>query len=287
MAQQGIEMILMRRLASQLTMPIVLVDARGDLVFFNDAAAAVLGRRFADTGAIVRGEWSTVFRPANADGGLVKREEMPLYVATEQRRTSYLTSWLRGLDGVTRCVEGIAFPLIGQGERMLGAVGLFWEPAAPPATGTPQAGRPVDLASPGGDRPVVLLLVRQLASYLRTAIFLMGPDGTLLYFNEPSELLLGRRFEETEPMNAEQWSTLLPAEDDTGAPIAIEERPIVVALRHQRPSHCAFTIRGFDGVRHSIEGLGFPLVDCARRQLGAVGIFWEHVGERAGKRVEA
>jgi PAS domain-containing protein len=275
MAQQGIEMILMRRLASQLTMPIVLVDPRGDLVYFNDAAAAVLGRRFEDTGAIVRGEWSTVFRPANADGSLIKREEMPLYVATEQRRPSFLTSWLRGLDGVVRCVEGIAFPLIGQGDRMLGAVGIFWEPGAPPESGTPHVGPPVDLASPGGDRPVVLLLMRQLASYLRTAIFLMGPDGTLLYFNEPSEMLLGLRFEEAEPMNAEQWSTLLQAEDDGGAPIEIEQRPIVVALRQQRPSHRAFSIRGFDGVRHEIEGLGFPLVDCARRQLGAVGIFWK------------
>jgi len=275
MAQHGIEMILMRRLASQLTMPILLVDPRGDLVFFNGAAAAVLGRRFEDTGTIVRGEWSSVFRPANADGSLVKREEMPLYVATEQRRPSYLASWVRGLDGVARCIEGIAFPLIGQGDRMLGAVGIFWEPDAPPAIGTPHAGPSVDLASPGGDRPVELLLMRQLASYLRTALFLMGPDETLLYFNEPSEALLGRRFEEVGPLNAEQWSALLHAEDDAGAPIEIEQRPIVVALRRQRPSYKRFAIRGFDGTRHRVEGLGFPLVDCARRQLGAVGIFWK------------
>jgi PAS domain-containing protein len=256
-------------------MPILLVDPRGDLVFFNGAAAGVLGRRFEDTGPIVRGEWSTVFRPANVDGSLVKREAMPLFVATEQRRPSHLTSWVRGLDGVARCVEGIAFPLIGQGDRMVGAVGIFWDPQAPPAPGTPHVGRAVDLASPGGDRPVELLLMRQLASYLRTAIFLMGPDGTLLYFNESSEALLGRRFDEAESMNAEQWSTLLQAEDNAGAPIAIDDRPIVVALRRQQPSHRAFSIRGFDGVRHEIEGLGFPLVDCARRQLGAVGIFWK------------
>jgi PAS domain-containing protein len=110
-------------------------------------------------------------------------------------------------------------------------------------------GRAVDLASPGGDRPVELLLMRQLASYLRTSIFLMGPDGTLLYFNESSEALLGRRFDETEPMNAEQWSTLLQSEDERGAPIEIDARPIVVALRRQQPSHRTFSIRGFDGVR--------------------------------------
>jgi PAS domain-containing protein len=150
---------------------------------------------------------------------------------------------VRRLDGVARCVEGIAFPLIGQGDRMLGAVGIFWDPQAPPAPGTPHVGRAVDLASPGGDRPVELLLMRQLASYLRTSIFLMGPDGTLLYFNESSEALLGRRFDETEPMNAEQWSTLLQSEDERGAPIEIDARPIVVALRRQQPSHRTFSIR--------------------------------------------
>jgi len=283
MAQHGIEMILMRRLASQLTMPIVLVDPRGDLVFFNAAAAAVLGRRFEDTEPILRGEWSALFRPANSDGSLIKREELPLYVATEHREPSHRSGWVRGLDGVARSFEGLAFPLIGQGERMLGAVGIFWDPSAPPQPGAPRASRPLDLASPGGDRPVELLLMRQLASYLATAIFLMGPDGTLLYFNETAETLLGRRFDETEPMNAEQWSALLPATGATGAPIGVEERPIVIALRRQQPAYRRFSIHGFDGVCHPIEGLGFPLVDSAHRQLGAVGIFWERSGvERSG-----
>ena len=159
-------------------MPIMLVDPRGDLVFFNAAAAAVLGRRFEDTGAIVRGEWSTLFRPANPDGSSIKREELPLFVATEQRRPSHRGGWVRGLDGVARDLEGIAFPLIGQGERMLGAVGHVLDPERAAARRACRGlGTPIDLASPGGDRPVELLLMRQLASYLTTAIFLMGPDG--------------------------------------------------------------------------------------------------------------
>jgi hypothetical protein len=89
MAQHGIETILMRRLASRLTMPIVLVDPRGDLVYYNEAAGAVLGRGFPDAGSIARGEWSSLFRPANPDGSAVKREEMPLFLATERRRPSH------------------------------------------------------------------------------------------------------------------------------------------------------------------------------------------------------
>jgi PAS domain-containing protein len=275
MAQHGIETILMRRLAAQLTMPIMLVDPHGDLVFFNDAAAAVLGRRFEEGTTIVRGEWSALFGPSNADGTPIKREELPLFVATERREPSHRRGLVRGLDGVVRDLEGIAFPLIGQGERMLGAVGVFWEPRNPPRPGVPRSGGPVDLASPGGDRPVELLLMRQLASYLTTPILHVGPEGSLLFYNEAAERLLGRRFEEAEEMTAEEWSTLLEPAGEDGDPIGVEERPMIIALRRQQPAHRRFSIRGFDLVRHEIEGLAFPLVGQAGRHLGVVGIFWE------------
>src|SRR5258705_7071499 len=246
MTQQGIEMILMRRLASLLTMPILLVDPNGDLVFFNWAAAPILGRRFENTGPIVRGEWSALFSPAHRDGSAMKREEQPLFVATERREPCHRRGWVRGLDGIARDMEGIAFPLIGQGERMLGAVGMFWDPAAPPLPGIPRPGRPLDLASPGGDRPVELLLMRQLASYLKTAFFLVGPDESMLFFNEPAERLVGRRFDEAEPSDMEEWSARLGPADEHGLPIAREERPTVVAQRGQRALHPRHSIPCYD-----------------------------------------
>ncbi len=275
MTQQGIEMILMRRLAAQLAMPIVLVDSRGDLVYFNAGAASVFGRRFEDTGPIVRGEWSAHFHPSHADGSPMKREEQPLFVATERREPCHRRFWLQGLDGVAREIESIAFPLIGHGESMLGAVGVFWDLAAPPAAGVPRAGA-LDLASPGGDRPVELLLMRQLASYLTTVILLIGPDGSVLFFNEPAGRLVGLRFEEADPMGAEEWSDLLKPTDEAGNPIDVEERPMTIALHRQQPAHRRFSISGIDQAVHEIEGLAIPLVGSEGRQLGAVGIFWEH-----------
>lgn len=127
MAQHEIEIILARQLASYLRMPILVVDPDGDLVFFNEAAEAILGRRFEETGGIQRGEWSTLFTPANDDGSPVPREEQPLFIATEHRRPAYRRSWIRGLDGVMRQIEGIAVPLLGMGDRFLGAAGIFWE----------------------------------------------------------------------------------------------------------------------------------------------------------------
>lgn len=127
MAQQEIEIILTRQLASYLSVPILIIDPHGDLVFFNESAEAILGRRFDETGMIRRGEWSKLFRPTNDDGTPVDREEQPLFIATERQRPAYRRSWIRGLDGVNRQIEGVAFPLRGLGRRFLGAVGVFWE----------------------------------------------------------------------------------------------------------------------------------------------------------------
>src|SRR5262245_66500663 len=102
MTQHGIETILMRRLAARLTIPVVLVDPHGHLVYFNPAAARVLGRPFEATGPIARGEWSQLFRPAHRDGSVMKRDDMPLFVATEHRRPSHQRAWVRGLDGGER-----------------------------------------------------------------------------------------------------------------------------------------------------------------------------------------
>lgn len=276
MAQHGIETILMRRLASRLTMPVVLVDPRGDLVYFNEPAARLLGRRFDDATPILRDEWSAVFRPGQRDGSAMEREALPLFIATERREPSHQRGYVRGLDGAERDVEGIAFPLIGQAEHMLGAVGVFWNPLDPPPPVKPRSRRALDLASPGDDRPVELLLARQLASYLKTAIFLSGADGRLIFYNEPAERLLGVRFEEAEEVGVEAWSAQLAPTDLDGAPIPTAERPMIIALRRGLPAHRRYAIRGFDGVAHQIEGLAVPLVCCDGWQLGALGIFWEH-----------
>jgi PAS domain-containing protein len=131
MPQQEIEVILMRQLASYLAMPILVVDTKGDLVFFNEAAEAIVGRRFDETGTIRRGEFRTTFKPADENGSLIKREDTPLYIATEEHRPNQFRFWIQGMDGVARKIEGIAFPLEGQSGRKLGAVMICWETGKP------------------------------------------------------------------------------------------------------------------------------------------------------------
>ena len=68
MAQQPIELILVRHLGSLLTTPVFVVDVHGDLVYFNEPAEDVLGIRFVDVRSMRYEDWTTAFRVSG--GGL-------------------------------------------------------------------------------------------------------------------------------------------------------------------------------------------------------------------------
>lgn len=127
MAQYDIEIILLRQLASCLAMPIFIVDPEGTLIYYNEPAEALLGLRFEETGAMVAEEWSSSFRPTDAQGVSIPTEQLPLVVTLANRRPSHSDFWIHGLDGVHRHLSVTAFPLDGQAGKLLGAVALFWE----------------------------------------------------------------------------------------------------------------------------------------------------------------
>ena len=122
---------------------------------------------------------------------------------------------------------------------------------------------------------IEMILARQLASYLSTPVFLVGPEGTLLFYNEPAEAVLGRRFAETGPLGVEEWSSAWQPTDGAGDPLLPEELPLVVALRERRPANGDIWIRGQDGVRRHIEVQAIPLLGIAGGFVGAVALFWE------------
>jgi PAS domain S-box-containing protein len=130
MNQQEIEVILARQLADYLALPIFLVDQEGGLLFYNEPAEKILGHRYEETGPMPALEWATVFQPVDEDGRSLPVEQLPLIIALQQGRPAHSGFWIRGLDGVLRQIEVIAFPLIGQGDRRLGAVAIFWEQPA-------------------------------------------------------------------------------------------------------------------------------------------------------------
>jgi PAS domain-containing protein len=130
-------------------------------------------------------------------------------------------------------------------------------------------------AHPAVDKEIEVILTRQLASYLATPIFIVDPTGTLLYYNEPAELVLGRRFEETGEMPIEEWSTIFVPVAEDGTPIAPPDLPLVIALNERRPAFRSFWIQGLDNVQRHIDLTAVPLIGMADRFLGALAMFWE------------
>lgn len=125
-----------------------------------------------------------------------------------------------------------------------------------------------------GQKPIEVILMRQLASYLPIPIFVVDAEGTLLYYNEPAEPLLGRRFDEAGEMSLEVWSTIFVPTDERGAPLAPDLVPLVVALRERRPVHRTIGITALNGVKNRIEVTAFPLESQEAQHLGAVAMFW-------------
>ncbi len=120
---------------------------------------------------------------------------------------------------------------------------------------------------------IELLLTRQLAGYLATPIFVVDREGSLLFYNEPAEALLGRRFDEAGPLPMAEWSTSFTQRADDGSPLRPEDLPLVIAVRERRPTHRTLWITADDGVARHLGVTAFPL-EGEGGHLGAVAIFW-------------
>lgn len=125
-------------------------------------------------------------------------------------------------------------------------------------------------------QPLELILTRQLASYLATPMFLVGPEGELLFYNEPAEALLGYRFDEALELPLGDWIAAFPLYSVTsGRPLTMDEFPLVAALRDRRPVQGSIAYQRPDGGRVTVVGTAIPLIGQGGRILGAVAIFWE------------
>jgi PAS domain-containing protein len=126
---------------------------------------------------------------------------------------------------------------------------------------------------------VEVILTRQLASYLSVPVVLVDTTGTVIFYNEPAERMLGVRFEETGPIDRKEADRLIELTDDPGAESWDAGRPLETALGERRPAHAHRSmLRRADRVRLQIEITAFPLIGQEGKLLGAVAMFWERPG---------
>ena len=122
--------------------------------------------------------------------------------------------------------------------------------------------------------PVELILSRQLAECLGTPAFLTDTMGNLLFYNEPAEDIIGRRFEDTGEMGRDEWGTVFKYKDDAGNSIPPEELPLVKTLMNRLPYHSTFWIENLQGRAERISATSYPIIGRAERFSGAIAIFW-------------
>ena len=79
--QPDLVLIVARSFATKLATPTLIIDAHGDLVFFNDAAADVLGSSYLDIGALDASRWQELFQPRTLDEEPLTAAETPAGVA--------------------------------------------------------------------------------------------------------------------------------------------------------------------------------------------------------------
>ena len=126
--QRPIEIILLRQWASHMAMPVWIAGTRGELLYYNEPAEALLGKRFDEAGAMRLRDLPKIFETTTPDGTPIAESDLPIGIALTQRRPAHLRVRITALDGATRLLDITAVPLVAQGGHYLGAMAMFWEP---------------------------------------------------------------------------------------------------------------------------------------------------------------
>ena len=125
MASQSVELILARNLVSSITLAAFLVDPDGKLVFFNDAAGELVGRRFEDVGRLRQEDWASEFGPFDEFGKVLPTEDLPLTTALREGLPAHDRFRMSVRDEELVEVDVSALPL-ATAEGFQGAIVVFW-----------------------------------------------------------------------------------------------------------------------------------------------------------------
>ena len=129
-------------------------------------------------------------------------------------------------------------------------------------------------------KPLELILARNLLTSLSTPAFLVDESGALIFYNEAAGAMLGISFEEQGRMPAEEWShAVVPSggrgpDPDRGAPDHQGSSPGPPRTRR-------VTVRSAKGEDYEIESTALPIV-AEGGQEGAMIFFWPRTNDTEG-----
>jgi PAS domain-containing protein len=136
--QKPLELILARNLLTNISIPGFLSDHRGVLVFYNEAAGALLGIPFEQAGHMDPREWGARFGPFDSAGARIPFEEVPLIIALREGRPVHAPLYIHSVDGEVHHIEVSAIPLTTN-EEITGVIGIFWRTEQPWSSARPES----------------------------------------------------------------------------------------------------------------------------------------------------
>jgi PAS domain-containing protein len=125
MAQKPLELILARNFLTSLSTPAFLVDQSGALIFYNEAAGAMLGISFEEQGHMSAEEWGKVVGPFDGDGNPIPVEELSTTKALRRGRPGHDHFTVRSAKGDSYEIESTALPIVAEGGQE-GAMIFIW-----------------------------------------------------------------------------------------------------------------------------------------------------------------
>ena len=128
-------------------------------------------------------------------------------------------------------------------------------------------------------KPLELILARNLLTSVSTPAFLVDGEGTMVFYNEAAAGLLGRSFEDAGQMTSEEWIAAFGPLADNDEPFDLDEISLTQAIQAGNPAHGSFCIRTAKSDKQVVEAAAFPLV-ATNGASGAMIMFWPRgVGE--------
>lgn len=124
-----------------------------------------------------------------------------------------------------------------------------------------------------------LILAREFAANLATPLVVLDEEGTIVFYNEPAERIIGQSPGELGNLPEQEWRARFPAERLDGTPVADEDQPTAVARRERHPTHETLVYRMLDGQKHTLAVTAIPLLGREDELLGVVAVFWEQRNE--------
>jgi len=120
-------MILLKQWAEHMGSSVWLMDADGNLVYYNEPAEQILGLRFDEAGEINAAELADMFKTTYRDGSTVATDDLPVVVALTKRSPSHAELRIQNRVGEAKDIEVTALPLLAADQRLLGTMAIFWE----------------------------------------------------------------------------------------------------------------------------------------------------------------